>query len=117
MIVFRGLSTGYVDVDEGTQAIVLAEVAARVFVARCAIANVRDGFEADKCGLASIVPKAVCLLGRANSPGFTAVLMDDNLRLFAVGAEAGLDEVDLRFDHGEIILRSALQNKARTEGG
>src|SRR5437879_2646655 len=117
VIVFRSFSTSYIDVDEGTQAIVLAEVAARVFVARSAIADVRDGFETNKRGLPSIVPKAVRLLGCADCAGFTAVLMHDNLRLFAVSAEAGLDEVHLGFDHGEIVLRATLKDKARTEGG
>src|SRR5260370_27186120 len=117
VMVFLSLSTGYIDVDEGTQAIVLAEIAARVFVARCAIAYVRDGVETNKRGLASVVPKAVRLLGCADCAGFTAVLMHDDLRLFAVGAEAGLDEVDLRFDHCEIVLCTTLEDKARTEGG
>src|SRR5260370_7614310 len=114
-MVFLSLSTGFIDVDEGTQAIVLAEIAARVFVARCAIAYVRDGVETNKRGLASVVPKAVRLLGCADCAGFTAVLMHDNFRLFAVSAEAGFDEVHLPFHHSHILLSAALQSKARTE--
>ena len=117
VIMFRGLSACYIDVDEGTQAIVLAEVAARVFVARRAIADVRNGFQTDKRGLPFIVSEVMRLLSCANCAGFTAVLMHDNLRLSAVSAEAGLDEVHLRFDHGEIVLRATLEDKARTEGG
>src|SRR5437879_733611 len=117
MIVFRDLAARHIDVDEGAQAVIFAEVAARVFVARCTIAEVRDGFQTDKRGLPSIVPKAVRLLGCADCAGLTAVLMHDDLRLFAVGSEAGLDEVDLRFDHSEIVLCAALENKAATESG
>ena len=39
------LCAAHVHIDEGAQAVVLAEVAARVFVACCAIADVGDGFE------------------------------------------------------------------------
>src|SRR3981081_2904379 len=117
VIVFQGSSTGYIDVDEGTQAIVLAEVAARVFVARRSITDVRDGFQTDERAPPPIVPKAGRPLSWANCAGFAAVLMHDNLRLFAVSAEAGLNEVALSFDHSEIVLCAALEDKARTEGG
>jgi hypothetical protein len=68
VIVVRGLSAGYIDVYKGAQAIVLAEVTARVFVARRAIADVRDGVETDKRGLASVAPNTVRLLGAPLAP-------------------------------------------------
>jgi hypothetical protein len=43
--------------------------------------------------------------------------MHDVFRLFAVSAEARLNEVDLGFDHREIVLCASLENEARTEGG
>ena len=57
------------------------------------------------------------LLRRADRSGFAAVLVDDDLRLFAVGAEAGFDEVHFGLHHGEIVLRAALQDEARAERG
>src|SRR5258707_12152738 len=87
VIGFQGFSAGYIDVDEGTQAIVLAEVAARVLVARRAIADVRNGFQTDKRGLPSIVPKAVGLLTWPNLSGFPAVAIADNLPLLPSCAE------------------------------
>jgi hypothetical protein len=50
------LPTGYVDIDEGTQAVVLAEVATRLFVARGAIVDVGDCFKTDECGGTTVVP-------------------------------------------------------------
>src|SRR5215469_16569259 len=48
----------HIDIDEGTQAVVLAEVAACVLIACRAVANVADRVEADEGSLATILPKA-----------------------------------------------------------
>src|SRR5580658_230042 len=44
------------------------------------------------------------------------MFMHDDFGLLAGGAEAVANEVDLRFHHGKVMLRSSLQNEARTEG-
>jgi hypothetical protein len=44
------LRSAHIHIDEGAQAVVLAEVATRVFVAGCVVSDVGDGFEADECG-------------------------------------------------------------------
>ena len=54
------------DVDEGAQALVLAEVAARGLVARGLVADVLAGVETDEGALAAIVPEAPGLESRAN---------------------------------------------------
>src|SRR5438270_1153248 len=117
VILVHGFSAGYVDVDESAQAIVLAKIAARVFVARCPIANVRDSFEANKRGLASVAPEAVRLLGCSDCAGFAAVFVHYDLRLFAIGSETGLDEINLGFDHGQVVLCAALEDEAAAERG
>jgi hypothetical protein len=43
------------------------------------------------------------------------VLVHDNLRLFAVGAEAGLDEINFGLYNRKVVLRAALQDKAGAE--
>jgi len=87
--VLRALPSSYIDVDEGTQAVVFAEIAACVFISRRVIANVRNGFKTDKRGLPAIAPETDCLLCGADCSGLAAVFMDDNLRLFSVRTEAG----------------------------
>src|SRR5215467_4753807 len=49
-MMFGVLFAVYIDVDKGAQAVVLAEIAACIFVARCAIVDVRNGFKTDKGG-------------------------------------------------------------------
>src|SRR5208283_1746418 len=44
------------------------------------------------------------------------MLMHNNLRLLSGGAETIADEIDLGLDHGEVILRSTLQDEARAQG-
>ncbi len=60
MIVIR--ARGHVDVDKGAQAIVLAEVASGVFIARGAIANVAHRFQPDKGGPLAVLPQTQGLL-------------------------------------------------------
>ncbi len=54
-------------VDESAQAIVLAEIATRGFVARGAVLNLADRVQADESGLLAISPEPQCLLRGANS--------------------------------------------------
>ena len=115
VIVFCGLAACDVDIDEGAQAVVLAEVAARVFVASGAVSNVGYGFESNEGCLLAVRPEPQSFLRCADGSGFAAVFVHDDLGLFAVGAEAGFDEVDFGFDDGEIVLRAALKDEACTE--
>src|SRR5207244_12751292 len=78
VIVFRALVTGYIDVDEGAKTIVLAEVAARIFIACCAIVDVGNGLKADKSSRSSIAPETQRLLSCADCAGFAAVLVNNN---------------------------------------
>jgi len=100
------------NVDEGAQAVVLAEVAAGIFVAGGAVFDFADGVESDKGRLAALAPKAEGFLGGADRARFTAVFMDDNFGLFAGGAKAIADEIDLGLDDSEIVLGAALQHEA-----
>ena len=43
------------------------------------------------------------------------MLVDDHLGLFARCPETVTNEIDFGFHHGEIVLRAALQNKARSQ--
>ena len=72
---------------------------------------------ADEGRLLAVGPEAQCFLRGADCTGFTAVLVDDDLGHFAVGAEAGFDEIDFGFHHGHVVLRAALEDEARAERG
>ena len=104
-------------VDEGAQALVLAEVAAGVFAAVRDVADFLHGFEADKGGLAAHAPEAVGFDGGSDGSGFAAVLVDDDVGLDAFVAEARFDEIDLGLDGGEVVLRAALEDESVAERG
>ncbi len=108
-------SSGHIDIDEGAQAIVLAEIAPGIFIARGAVANVGHSFQPDERRLLAVRPQTQSLLRGANGARFAAVLVHDNLRHFALGAEARLDEIHFRLHHRQVVLGTALQNKARTQ--
>src|SRR5262249_38349065 len=54
------------DVDESAQAVVLAEMATRVFVARCAVFDLADSVEADERRLQAVAPQTERFLGGAD---------------------------------------------------
>src|ERR1700730_18008118 len=115
VIIVLPLSTVDIHIDERTQAIVLTEIAARIFIASGAIANIANRIETDESSLPSLAPQAQGLLCSPNRAGLTAMLMHDNLWLLAVCAETGLDEVHLGFHDRHIVLGATLQYKARTQ--
>src|ERR1700743_387971 len=82
------LSAHHIYIDKGAQAVVLAEIAACIFIASCAITNIGDCFYTDEGGLFSIGPESQSLLCCTDRSGLTAVFVDNDLRLFAVGTEA-----------------------------
>src|ERR1700753_860729 len=109
--------TVHVHVDKRAQAIVFAEVAARVFVTRSAIADVRDRFQSDEGRLFAIGPEAQGFLRRTNRSGFTTMLVNNDLWFFTVGTEARLNEIDFGLDPSHVVLRPPLQYEARAERG
>src|SRR5690606_13081981 len=107
-----------VDVDEGAQALVLAEVAAGALVAALAEVDAGDLVDADPLGgVAEVLDHAPHLERGADRPGLAAVHVDDDLGLAALGLEALLDEVDLGLDGGEVVLGAALEHELAAELG
>src|SRR5262249_19585935 len=90
-------------------------VAARRFVPGAAVFDLAHGVEANERGGLAITPQAQRLLGRADGPGFSAVLVHDDFRLFTGGPETVADEIHFGLHHRQIILRAALQHKTRTQ--
>src|SRR5580692_1107178 len=103
------------DVDECAQTIVLAEVAACGFVARGAVLNFAHRLQSDKASLQAIAPQTDRLDRSSDRSGLSAEFVDDDFWFLAGGAEAVVDEVDFRFHHGHVVLRSALQDEARAQ--
>src|SRR5581483_12373689 len=82
------IGNGGLDVDKGAQTLVLAEVAARGFVAGRGIGDGGNALKADELGLFPVLPQAHGLEGTADGSGFTAVLVADHFRLYVFALEA-----------------------------
>ena len=67
--------------------------------------------------LAAVVPEASGFERRADGAGFAAMLVNDHVGRDFLALEARLDEIDLRFDGGQIVLRAALQQEAAADRG
>src|SRR5438270_9191103 len=96
------------DIDKGPQAIVLTEVASRLFVAGGTVLNLTHCVEADECGSLAIAPEPQRFLSCANRAGLSAMLMNDDFRLLAGCTKAIADEIHHCFYNCEIVLRSTL---------
>src|ERR1700693_5861469 len=83
------VTASYVDIDKSSPAVVLAEIAAGVFIAGRAVANRFDGIQTDEGGLFSVLPKPACFNSGPNGARFTAVFVNNDLRLFAGRPKAG----------------------------
>src|SRR5258707_4480150 len=81
------------DSDEGRRAIVLAEVAARAFVARSAILDFSNRIQTAKRRLLAVAPQAHSLRRRADRARLSAELVHDDLGFLAGGAETVVDEI------------------------
>ncbi len=107
-----------VDVDEGSQALVLAKIAAGRLVTLLTEGDAVDLVHADPLGLVpQILVETPDLEGRPDRPRLAAMAMHDDLGLHALRLEALLNKIDLRLDRGEVVLSAALQDKARTQLG
>src|SRR5581483_484501 len=111
---FRGLGA---NVDKCAQAIVLAEIAARGFIANGAVFDSTDCVESDERGLQAVLPQAECFFSGTYRAGLSAVLVHDNFGVLSRRPEAVADEIDFRFHNGKVVLRSALQDKTRAQRG
>src|SRR5579862_979615 len=102
------------DVDKGAQAIVLAEVAARIFVAGGPVFDFSNRLEPDERGARAIAPQAQGFCARANCAGFPAMFVNEDVGLLASSAKTAANEIHFGLHHSEIVLRAALENKPRT---
>src|SRR5262249_26776484 len=94
---------------------VLAKVAARVFIARGAVADVLDRIDANKSGLVAIAPEPQRFDGGADSARFATVLVNDNFGFFIRSVEVRLDEVHFGLNGSKGLLRAALQNESKSK--
>ena len=100
------------------QALVLAEVAARVLVSRRAKLDLLDALDADERGLkVLLLEQPDGLDGAADRPALAAVRMDGDRGLFGRADKARLDEIDLGLDGGEIVLCAALEHEVPAQLG
>ncbi len=111
VVVRRGRAR--LDVDEGPQALVLAEVAARLLAPGGAEGDAGDGLQPNERRLhAHLGDQPVGFEGATDGPRLAAVLVHDDLGDHAGAHEARLDEVDLRFHRGKIVLGAALEDES-----
>src|SRR6185295_10970688 len=111
----KELSAARAHVDKRAQAVVLAEVAASVLVAGCAVRNITHGVKPDKAGRSAVAPQPQRLDTRPDRARFAAVLVHDNLRRLPGRAKTRTDEVDFGLHHRQIILRPSLKNESRAQ--
>src|SRR5580658_7940290 len=102
-------------IDKGAQTIVLAEMAARLFVASRTVFDLSHGIESDKRGLQPVAPQAERLNGSTDGPRLAAEFVNNNFRLPSRRAEAVVDEVDFRLYYRHVVLRPTLQDETRTQ--
>src|SRR5262249_7151135 len=88
------------DVDEGPQTFVLAEIAARVLVAVSVVRDLPDLIQPDEARLQTVLPEPDRLDGGADRARLAAMFVDDDPRLLLFALEPRLDEIDLRLDGG-----------------
>src|ERR1019366_1358213 len=105
------------DVDEGAQALVLAEIAARGLFPRGLVLDVGAGVETDEAADAAVIPEASGFECGADGPGFATMLVHNHVGRRVLALEARFDEIHLRFHGGQVVLRAALQQEARADGG
>ena len=104
-------------INERAQAIVLAEIAARIFVAGGAVADVLDRIETDEGSAVAVLVETNGFDASADRARLAAVLMDDDFRLVSDAVEVRVNEVNFRLDRSQVLLRSALQDEARPQLG
>src|ERR1035437_5030014 len=105
------------DVDERAQALVLAEIAAGGLFTRGLVLDVGAGVETDEGADAAVVPEASGFERGADGSGFAAMLVHNHVGRRILALEARFDEIHLRFHGGQVVLRAALQQEARADGG
>ncbi len=104
-------------IDEGTQALVLAEVATGGLFAGGLVLDVGARFEADKAAYPSVVPETAGFERGSDGSGFAAMLVNNDVGLGFLALKARLDEIDLGFDGGEVVLGATLEEEAAADGG
>ncbi len=103
------------DVDERPEAVVLAETAAGFLPHRRPVLDPAHRVQADEGGPAPLAPEGDGLEGGADGPRLPRVLVDDDLGRFPGPPEALLDEIHLRLDRRQVVLRPPLQDEARAQ--
>src|ERR1017187_1819273 len=91
------------NVDEGAQALVLAEITARGLFAGGLVLYVGAGVETDEGADAAVVPEASGLERGANGSGFAAMLVHNHVGGRVLALEARFDEVHLGFHGGQVV--------------
>src|SRR5262249_45169860 len=102
-------------VDEGAQTFVLTEKTSRVLVSVRVVADLIDLLQPDEARPQSVIPEPDRLNRRAYRARFATVFVHGDARLNVFAFESRFDEIHLRLDGGEVMLRAALQNEVRAE--
>ena len=100
------------DVYERAEAVVFAEMTARLFAHGGPVLDMPYGIQTDEGGLPALLPQGHSLERAADRARFSGVFMYDDLRRLAGSLKSLLDEIHLSFHGREIVLRAALKNEA-----
>src|ERR1017187_5618682 len=87
-----------IHVDEGAQAIVLAEIAAGIFVPRGAIADLLYRIESDEGSALAVLVETNDLHACSDRARFAAMLVHDDFGFMINAVEMRVNEIDFRLD-------------------
>ncbi len=104
-----------IHVDEGAQAIVLAEIAAGIFVSRGAIADLLYCIESDEGSAVAVLVKTNGLRASADRARLAAMLVHNNFWIVPDAVEVRVNKIDLGFHRSQVLLCPALQDEARSQ--
>src|ERR1035438_1174449 len=104
-----------IHVDEGAQAVVLAEIAAGIFIPRGAISDLLYRIESDEGSAMAVLVEANDLHARSDCARLAAVLVHDDFGFVVNAVEVRTDKIDLGFHRSQVLLCPTLQNEARSQ--
>src|ERR1022692_75886 len=104
-----------IHVDEGAQAIVLAEIAAGIFVPRGAIADLLYRIESDEGSALAVLVETNDLHACSDRARFAAMLVHDDFGFMINAVEMRVNEIDFRLERRQVLLCPALQDEARSQ--
>ena len=109
--------TGDLHVNKRSHALVLAEIAARILAAMRGVSDLLDRFISDETGSMSVLIEPARFDGGADRARFPAVFVNNDVGFLPLVLESRFNEVHLRLDGSQVVLRPPLQDEGLAQRG